>query len=111
MKLRLEKELVRLRLLPEEINLLKVKKGISEQISISKENRFHFSLSIVDHGESCIMVFEGNSLMISIPIRIANKWLDTNQVGVKETIATDDGETIVLIVEEDLPPRKNKLKI
>jgi hypothetical protein len=36
--------------------------------------------------------------------------MDSNQVGIKETILTDEGGKIVLFVEEDLPPRKSRDK-
>jgi hypothetical protein len=110
MKLRLEKELVRLRLSPVEIDLLNSKKSISEKISISNENEFNFSINIVGQIENCMVVFNTNAMDISVPNTIANKWIGTNQIGIKEIIVTDDGGSIVLIVEEDLPPRKNKGK-
>ncbi len=108
MKLRLEKNMVRLRLSTEDIDILKSQKNIGEKISISKGNEFSFSIKLVDNRESCMMVFKTNTLDISIPNAVANKWMNTNQIGIKESIVTNDGRTIGLIVEEDLPPRKNK---
>ena len=110
MKLRLEKETVRMRLSPDEIRKLKSEKAIVEKISVSKENGFSYSIQIVDHDETCCMDFKDNSLEISIPNALANKWMNSNQVAIKETIDTDNGDTIVLVIEVDLPPRKNKEK-
>lgn len=110
MKLRLEKETVRLRLSPDELRKLKSEKTIVEKISVSKENRFSYSIQIADHHETCYMDFKDNSLEVSIPNTLADKWMNSNQVAIKETIDTDSGETIVLVIEEDLPPRKNKGK-
>ena len=110
MKLRLEKETVKLRLSPVEIRKLKSEKVIVEKISITKENGFSYSIQLDDHIETCRMDFKDNSLEVSIPNTLADKWMNSNQVAIKETIETDSGETIVLVIEEDLPPRKNKGK-
>jgi len=110
MKLRLEKETVRLRLSSDEIRKLKSEKTIDEIISISKENRFRYSIQIVNHHETCSMDFRNNSLEIFIPHILADKWINSKQIAIKETIYTDNGGPIVLIIEEDLPPRKNKEK-
>lgn len=100
--------MVRLRLSPGEIDLLNSNKSICEKIFITNENEFNFSINIVGQIENCMVVFSIKALDISLPNTVANKWMDTNQIGIKETIVTDNGRSIVLIVEEDLPPRKNK---
>lgn len=108
MKLRLEKDKVRLRLSPNEIRALKVEKFIGEKIQLSEENGFSYSIQLIDHSERCMINFKSHSLELRVPNAIADKWMDSNQIGIKEIIDTDQGGKIVLYVEEDLPPRKNK---
>ncbi len=92
----------------DEIELLKSTKSIAEKIAISKDNYFSFSIQIVNKHDACFMNLENNSLEVSVPSVIADKWMNSNQIGIKETIRLGDGGTTNLIVEEDLPPRKNR---
>jgi hypothetical protein len=110
MKLRLDKDTVRLRLSSDEKKVLKANKSITEQFHISAESRFSYSIQVVDHPDACAVNFKSNSLEINIPKAMADKWIDSNQVGIKEKIVTDEGGKIVLFVEEDLPPRKSREK-
>ena len=106
MKLRLEKDTVRLRLSPKEMELLKADKIVAEKISISIESYFCYSIQIDNHLNTCFIDFKNNSLKIHVPTTLADKWMNTNQIGIKETICSENGRTTNLIIEEDLPPRK-----
>ena len=106
MKLRLERDTVRLRLSPNEMELLKADKIVAEKISISSENEFSYSIQIDNHLNTCFIDFKNNSLKISVPNAIADKWMNSNQIGIKEMIMVENGKATNLIVEEDLPPRK-----
>ncbi len=108
MKLRLEKDTVKIRLSPDEKKILKVEKSIFEKLQLSEENGFSYSIQLIDHSDKCMVDFKSHSLEISVPVAMADKWLDSNQVGIKETISTDKGGEVVLFVEEDLPPRKSR---
>lgn len=108
MKLRFEKGTVKVRLSLEEIDLLNSEKSIFENLYISKDNGFNYSVQLVERQDTCSIDFINNSLKISVPNTIADKWMNSNRIGIKETIVTDEGEAIVLIIEEDLPPRKNR---
>lgn len=110
MKLRLEKDTVRLRLSPDEIRTLKFEKYIIEKFHLSEENRFSYSIKLIDHSDRCMINFKSQSMELSVPVAIADKWMDSSRIGIKETIVTDQGGEIVLYVEEDLPPRKNREK-
>lgn len=110
MKLRFEKEKVRLRLSPDEIRTLKVEKFIVEKFQLSGENGFSYAIQLVDHSDKCMVNFKSQGMVISVPIAISEKWMDSNQIGIKETIVTDHGGKIVLFVEEDLPPRNHREK-
>lgn len=110
MKLRLEKETVKLRLSSDEIRTLQIEKYLTEEFVISRENRFNYSIHIANQSDTCLVQFNSQSLEITVPEVVADKWMNSNQVGIKETIVTIDGGKIDLFVEEDLPPRKNREK-
>lgn len=101
---------MRLRLSGDEIRTLKVEKSIIEKFQLSEENGFSYSIQLIDHSDRCLVDFKSHILEISVPVAIADKWMDSSRIGIKETIVTDHGGEIVLYVEEDLPPRKNKEK-
>ena len=108
MKLRLAKGVIKCRLSLAEIDRLNTEKKLSEKIYLSDNNCFIYTVSIHGHEEKCTVQFEQNSLMIIIPSKKAEKWINFGQVGIKETIVTDRNETYSLTLEEDLPPRKHK---
>lgn len=110
MKLRMEKGNIKIRLAPPEIDQLQIEKRLDEKIYISESNHFRYSIQIDEKTESCKAAFEQNALMIHIPIEKAEKWINSKQIGIKETIVTDNEEILVLTLEEDLPPRKHKKK-
>lgn len=110
MKLRLEKGSIKVRLSSDEIKALNSDKQISELIQISRNSQIGYAVEISENQELCSVEIDNNFFKISVPLLKANKWFNTNQVGIKEMIKTENGETIALCVEEDLPPRKNKLK-
>lgn len=109
MKLRLEHNCVKLRLSKEEINKLKSEKKIAEFIHIERNNAFEYGVWIYD-GENCMVNFNNHSLRVHIPSTLAGKWFTANQIGIREIINAEDGKQILLVVEEDLPPRQKAKK-
>ncbi len=108
MKLRLDKKTVRIRLSKEEILNLQNEGFLEEKISFNEDNYFSYVVEVLDDIETCELYFNEDGLQVGIPIDVSDKWINSNQVGIKETFDTEDGELITLFVEEDLPPRKHK---
>ena len=108
MKLRLDNKTVRIRLSKEEIIKLQSEGFLEEKITLTEENYFSYVIEILEDIESCDLYFNEDGLQVGIPIEMSEKWINSNQVGIKETFDTEDGELITLFVEEDLPPRKHK---
>ncbi len=107
MKLRLEKNSVRVRLSPTEINMLNSNKSINEKIVISGSNAFAYYINVIERLSLCAVSFGRQSLSIDIPKHTLERWMNSNQVGIREAISTETG-TLVLVVEEDLRPGKRK---
>ena len=107
MKLRLEKDSVRVRLSPTEIDTLNSNKSINEKIVISGSNTFAYCVNVIEGLSLCALSFGRQSLSIDIPKHTLERWMNSNQVGIRETINTETG-TLILVVEEDLRPGKRK---
>jgi hypothetical protein len=108
MKLRLDKKTVRIRLSKEEILNLQSDGFLEEQITLSEDNFFTYVIDVLDDIDKCGLYFGEDGVRIEIPFNTSEKWINSNQVGIKETFETEDDETVTLYIEEDLPPRVNK---
>jgi hypothetical protein len=106
MKLRIDKKTVKIRLSKEEILELQSEGFLENHLTISEENYLSYVVEILDDIETCELNFSSNTIEVAIPFDTAEKWIKSNQVAIKQTIETDDGETLTLIVEEDLLPGK-----
>ena len=108
MKLRLEKGAIKFRLTTSEIELLMKERSYKESFILGNENKFIYKV-VIDQGiEDSIALFTPHTLELKVPAHKVERWTNTNQIGIKETIITDNDERIVLTLEEDLPPRKFK---
>jgi hypothetical protein len=65
---------------------------------------------MIKNGDSCTVEFESSTLKVSIPVQKAEKWFLSKQVGIWETIVTENKGHILLVIEEDLPPRQKSKK-
>ena len=110
MKLRLEKSKITIRLSPSEMELFSSSKFIEEKLIISDNNEFSFALSSNESPDMMTAQFKNGALLVNIPAQKVEKWINSSQVGLKETIKSESGSEIQLTLEEDLPPRKFKKK-
>ena len=108
MKLRIEKRAVKFRLSTSEIEQLMDEKKMEQKLSIGKNNHFSYQVILNENIAHCEAAFEPYSLTIRVPLEKAIKWSNSKQIGIKETFITDKNESFVLILEEDLPPRRFK---
>ena len=108
MKLRLEKGNIKIRLTPLEVERFYSEKFLDEKIILSGQNQFNYSIKTDDSLETCAVEFNQSSLIILVPELKVERWINSNQVGIKETIVTEYNDEIVLTLEEDLPRRKHR---
>jgi len=105
MKLRLDKNSITVRIEPEERAELLNTGTLTERISIAQNNSFQFIVSITDEIDAVAADFSSNQLNVLLPKNQAESWLTSGQVGIRANIVSSLKNTI-LVVEEDLPPRK-----
>src|SRR3954465_15974258 len=67
-----------------------------------------------DHPQECIQFtleatsdqkisadFECGKISVKIPHHVANKWTDTDMVGLEETVISKQGKSIYILIEKD----------
>ena len=108
MKFRIEKNVIKFRLTPTEIELLKTNNKLSDNITITSSNRFDYMVKSNSTENMVSVNFDQNAITANIPQSMLDHWFDTENIGLRQDILNDDGESITIIVEEDLPPRKIK---
>lgn len=104
----MEKGTIKIRFTPSEIQELNLNKKLEQELYLSATNQFTYSVNVKKEIAKSNANFSQYGLLVEIPEIQADKWVNSNQVGIKETIVTENGEEIKLTLEEDLPPRKHK---
>ena len=108
MKLRIEKSSVKVRLSEAEIDLFVSNGALTETVKVTENNQFQYTIRVDSNGDKCGVLFESSGVTLTIPETRVEKWSNSSQIGIKETIVTDNGGEIVLTLEQDLPPRKHR---
>jgi len=97
MKFRIEKNTVKFRLSPLEIELLSSNKSLSESIKISGLNNFEYSILVVEDSDKSSLEFGGSTATARIPQSDSSKWQKSDQIGLNEIINTSGSEIVSLI--------------
>ncbi|MDZ7604500.1 MAG: hypothetical protein U5K79_02705 [Cyclobacteriaceae bacterium] len=106
MKLRLDKNSITIRIEPDERAELLRAGFLQDRISIDQNNFFQFTVSISNQIETVAANFTSNQLNVLLPKNQVEKWVASGQVGIRANIISHQKSMILLVVEEDLPPRK-----
>jgi hypothetical protein len=103
MKLRLLGNKIRLRLSEPEVFALADAKEIQASLPINPFDRDNFRYSIHTSTETPNPTarFEHNELRIDLPWQEVKQWAGSDQVGIEDTIVTNSGEEIIILVEKD----------
>lgn len=99
MKLRMEGNNIRLRLKKSDIEKLKKEGIIGETVAFSDHLYFYYKLKTNQHDQEINATFVNNAVQITLPLSIANTWMNTDQVGIQYTL--DSGLNI--LIEKDFP--------
>lgn len=103
MKLRLRENSIRLRLLQTEVIQLREIGNISERIifGINPTDTLTYSLRVSGETEKVFAQMTDNQIEVFLPIKIAENWADTEEVGLYETQNIGDLGELKIIVEKD----------
>jgi len=101
MKLRFEKNSLRLRVRKSDVDALKHHGFIKESVEVPG-NIFMYELCISDVVAPQAL-FKGNAVVATIPTIMATEWLNTDTIGIYHSIHLDSGRTLELVIEKDFP--------
>lgn len=101
MKLRFEKNSLRLRLRKSDVATLKQQGFVTESVEIPG-NILRYELRISDVPEPGAL-FKDNAVLAIIPVDMATKWLNTDEVGIYHMIHLDNSSMLELTIEKDFP--------
>ncbi|MEP7127607.1 MAG: hypothetical protein ABI729_02015 [Chitinophagales bacterium] len=102
MKLRFDKNSLRLRLKKSDIEKLRSNNSIHENIPFLNGS-FEYSLLIEPDQPEVSAHVAGQSIKVVIPSNIAITWINNNEVGIYRTIHIDENRKLELIIEKDFP--------
>ena len=103
MKLRLRENSIRLRLLQTEVTQLRETGNVSERIifGIGPTETLTYSLRVSGEAEKIFAQMTDNKIEIFLPLKAAENWADTNEVGLYETQDIGDLGKLKITVEKD----------
>lgn len=103
MKLRLRENSIRLRLLQTEVSQLREMGNVSERIifGFDPTDTLTYSLRVSGETEKIYAQMIDNQIEIFLPLKMAENWIYTEEVGLYETQVISDLGELNIIVEKD----------
>lgn len=99
MKLRIEGNSIRLRVKKSDLNRLHTEGVVHEMVAFIKGFNFHYELKTDETASNIDAVFTHSTITISIPLSIANEWINSETVGLENTL--ENG--LFILIEKDFP--------
>lgn len=106
MKLRLDKNSVRLRLKKSDVKILQDHHSIGETI-IFPNGTFTFRLSLDADTVEITTSLQHQSLEVTVPFRLAEHWMSSDETGLYHTISNTP-HSLDIIIEKDFPCKDRK---
>ena len=103
MKFRSTGNSIRLRLRKSELAQLKTEQVVQESLAFPTGQTFHFKLVISTTHQQVYADFETNAIIVHLPQKAANQWIETNEVGIEQYLSLSDGQQLQVLVEKDFP--------
>lgn len=102
MKLRFDRNSLRLRLKKSDLEKLRNENVITEIIPFPK-GTFAYSLWIEKDQQEVSVMVEERSVKVMLPNGIALTWMNNNEVGIYHTMQVDENNNLDIIIEKDFP--------
>ena len=99
MKLRIEGNSIRLRVKKSDLNRLHTEGVVHEMVAFIKGFNFHYELKMDEKASNIDAVFTHSTITISIPLNIAKAWINSETVGLENTL--ENG--LFILIEKDFP--------
>ncbi|MEM6841551.1 MAG: hypothetical protein AAF632_04950 [Bacteroidota bacterium] len=102
MKLRIQGNSLRLRLTQSEVQRIGQLKAIQETMGLGGKNAyFTYSLHVHTDNPTVTVQHKPQGIRVSIPSKLAQNWVSTDEVGIEEQIALYNGEKLQVLIEKD----------
>ncbi len=102
MKLRIQDNSIRLRLTQTEVNHIAQGRKVQSVVSFGRHMpTFTYSLIPEGEGGSISVTYHDHELRVSVPRNDSQQWSTTDQVGMEETIAQEEGQSLFILIEKD----------
>ena len=102
MKLRIQGNSLRLRLTRPEVERISRQEAVRETMHIGGDNPA-FTYTLTTHAEATplAVTYRGHGISVSLPAAMAQQWAITNQVGIKERLPLENGQSLHVLIEKD----------
>jgi len=101
MKLRFENNSIRYRVRKSELAQLKQQGFIQEVVNFPGQV-FIYELSINNH-DQLLSEIKDSKISVAVPQQLAQQWMDTEEVGIYQSLPTASGTMLEIIIEKDFP--------
>lgn len=93
---------VRLRLTQTEVQQIRTvgKVTASVNFGFGVDTKLTYTLQKIEMPEIAAR-YEGNEILISLPVEIANDWTNSDQISIKHNIQINQDEVLKILVEKD----------
>jgi hypothetical protein len=109
MKLRIDHQSIRLRLSKTDLEILPAKGFVAETLHLP-QGSLTFKLLITNNLNVFSVFFFNETITVEIPAHQANNWMQTDEIGLYETLPlTHIGLSLKLLIEKDFPCKHNPL--
>lgn len=99
MKLRIKGDSIRMRLSQNEVNELASKGKVNDVINFGA-NHLMYQLAFAEINAMTV-IYEDNLIHINISEEVGRAWTTSDQVGIQETIALKEANTLSVLIEKD----------
>lgn len=109
MKIRIKGNTLRLRLSQSEVDEVKNTGRTSDSINFGSR-KLIYTLQVIDQPEVTAS-YDSDFIMVNVPSRVSETWVNTDQVGFEVEQPLEDGEKLYILVEKDfqcLNPRRGE---
>lgn len=103
MKLRCTENSIRIRIRKSELDQLTKTKRVAEKIRFGNQIALTFALTINDSAQQVAATLLHNNLVVSLPSKEADQWINSNQVGIEVNNSIDTDQSLHILIEKDFP--------
>lgn len=103
MKLRCTENSIRIRIRKSELEQLAKTKRVEEKVRFGNQVTLTFALNINESMQRVDATLLHNNLVVNLPKAEAEKWINSNQVGIEVSNEMDSDQSLHILIEKDFP--------